>query len=204
MESHLPDDLAVQLLSSLSRGAENVADLAPGDPSRPSCSHGVNDLTLTTCTSQRSTLKEVFLHRALLTFAGFVLLETLGELVGVHKDFLDRSRVVTAVGTEPLCGRLGRVLSLGGLFGNAEHRSDLRPAAVSPSRRPNGFGEFLVDLVALFGQTSDDPQHPRVGKLQICRIDAIGPLLECRSAVGSCLAHFVHQPFKNFSRAFIA
>ena len=46
MESHLLNDLAVPLLSSLSRGTEGVSNLAPGDPSRPSCNDGVNDLTL--------------------------------------------------------------------------------------------------------------------------------------------------------------
>jgi hypothetical protein len=46
----------------------------------------------TTCTSQRSTLEEVFLHRTLVTFAGFVILETLGKLIGVVKDVLDRPR----------------------------------------------------------------------------------------------------------------
>ena len=44
---------------------------------------------LTTGTSQRSTLEEVFLHRALVIFAGFILLETLSELVGVVKDLLN-------------------------------------------------------------------------------------------------------------------
>ncbi len=39
------------LLSSLSRGTEGFSDLAPGDPCRPSCNDGVNDLTLTTGTS---------------------------------------------------------------------------------------------------------------------------------------------------------
>ena len=72
MESHLLDDLAVPLLSSLSRRSENLADLFPGDPGRSSCNDGVNDLTLTTCTSQHSTLEEVLLHRAFVTFAGFV------------------------------------------------------------------------------------------------------------------------------------
>jgi hypothetical protein len=89
MESHLLDDLAVPLLSSLSRGTESFSDLAPGDPSHPSCNHGVNDLTLTTCSSQRCTLKEVFLHRALVTFAGLILLEALGKFVGVVKDVLN-------------------------------------------------------------------------------------------------------------------
>jgi hypothetical protein len=89
MESHLLDDLAVPLLSSLSRRSENLADLAPGDPCRPSCNDGVNDLTLTTGTSQRSTLKEVFLHRALVVFAGFVIRETLSQLICVVKDVLN-------------------------------------------------------------------------------------------------------------------
>ena len=68
MEPHLLDYLAVPLLSSLSRGTEGFSDLAPADPGRPSCNDGVNDLTLTTCTSQRSTL---------------------GELVGVVKNVLN-------------------------------------------------------------------------------------------------------------------
>ena len=82
MESHLLDDLAVPPLSSLSRRSENLADLVPGDPDRPSRNDGVNDLTPTTCTSQHSTLKEVFLHRTLVTLAGFV---PLGQFVGVFK-----------------------------------------------------------------------------------------------------------------------
>ena len=89
MESHLLNDLAVPLLSSLSRGTEGFSDLAPRDRGRPSCNDGVNDLPLTTGTSQRSTLEEVFLYRALVTFAGFVLLETAGEFVGVVKDVLN-------------------------------------------------------------------------------------------------------------------
>jgi hypothetical protein len=89
MDSHLLDDLAVPLLSSLSRGTEGFSDLPPRDPGRPSCHDGVNDLALTSSTSQRSTLEEVLLRRALVTFAGFVLLETLGEFVGVVKDVLN-------------------------------------------------------------------------------------------------------------------
>ena len=59
-------------MSRRSRGIEGFSDLAPGDPGHPSCNHGANDLTLTTCTSQHSTLEEVLLHRAFVTFAGFV------------------------------------------------------------------------------------------------------------------------------------
>ena len=53
MESHLLNDLAVPLLSSLSRGIEGFSDLAPGDPDRPSCNHGVIDLMLSTVTDQQ-------------------------------------------------------------------------------------------------------------------------------------------------------
>ncbi len=56
MESHLLNHLAVPLLSSLNRGTEGLSDLAPDNPSHPSCDDGVSDLTLTTGTSQRSTL----------------------------------------------------------------------------------------------------------------------------------------------------
>lgn len=87
--SHLLNDLAVSLLSSLSRSTERFSDLAPGDPGRPSCNDGVNDLALTAGTSQRGTLEKVFLHRALVTCVGFVLLETLGEFVGVVKDVVN-------------------------------------------------------------------------------------------------------------------
>ncbi len=73
-------------LSGLSRGTEGFSDLAPGDPGRSDCNDGVNDLMLTTGTSQRSTLEEVFLHRALVTFAWLILLETSGEFLGVVKD----------------------------------------------------------------------------------------------------------------------
>ena len=89
MESHLLNNLAVPLLSSLSRGAEGFSNLSPGDPGRPSYNDSVNDLTLATGTSQRSTLEKVLLHRTLVAFAGFVLLETLGEFVGVVKDVLN-------------------------------------------------------------------------------------------------------------------
>jgi len=41
------------------------------------------------CTSQHSTLKEIFLHRALVTFSGLVLLETGSEFVIVVKDVLN-------------------------------------------------------------------------------------------------------------------
>jgi hypothetical protein len=41
---------------------------------------------LTTGTSQRSALEEVFLYRALVTFAWLILLETSGEFLGVVKD----------------------------------------------------------------------------------------------------------------------
>lgn len=89
MESHLLDDPAVSLLSSLSRSTEGFSNLAPGDPGRPSCNDGVNHLTLAAGTSQRSTPEEVFLHRALVTYAGVVLLELLGEFVGVVKNLLN-------------------------------------------------------------------------------------------------------------------
>ena len=46
------------LLSSLGRRSENIGDLFPGNPRRSDCNDGVNDLTLTTGTSQRSTLEE--------------------------------------------------------------------------------------------------------------------------------------------------
>ncbi len=86
MESHLLDEPAVPQLRRLGRRSENIADLAPGDPGRSDCNDGVNDLMRTTGTSQRSTLEEVFLHRALVTFAWLILLETSGEFLGVVKD----------------------------------------------------------------------------------------------------------------------
>jgi hypothetical protein len=72
MESHLLDEPAVRQLLRLDRRSEDFSDLAPGDPGRPSCNHGVNDLMLSTGTSQCSTVEEIFLHRAFVTFAGFV------------------------------------------------------------------------------------------------------------------------------------
>jgi hypothetical protein len=54
MESHLLDDLAVPLLSSLSRRTESLTDLARGDPGRPNGHQSIDYLTLTTCTSRRA------------------------------------------------------------------------------------------------------------------------------------------------------
>ena len=53
MESHLLDEPAVRQLRRLDRRSEGFSDLAPGDPDRPSCNHGVNDLMLSTGTSQQ-------------------------------------------------------------------------------------------------------------------------------------------------------
>ena len=47
------------LLSGLSRGTEGFSDLAPGDPCRPSCNDGVNDLTLTTGTSHTPSTEDL-------------------------------------------------------------------------------------------------------------------------------------------------
>lgn len=91
MESHLLDDLAVPLLSSLGRRSENPADLGPGDPGRPSGHHGLDDQALTTGTVKGGTLQRVLLDRAFVCGVGVVLLETPGQLVGVVEDVLDGS-----------------------------------------------------------------------------------------------------------------
>jgi hypothetical protein len=54
MESHLLNDLAVPLLSSLSRPAKDFADLVPGDSPRSCTRDSVHNLTLTPGTVQRA------------------------------------------------------------------------------------------------------------------------------------------------------
>lgn len=103
-----------------------------------------------------------------------------------------------------LCRDLRRVLSLGSLFRYAKHRSDLCPAAMSSTGGTDRISQFLVHLVAPLDQFSDGSQRFGVRQPQVCGINMIGPFLQRLLSLRSCLAHLVHQSFKNLSRASMA
>lgn len=103
-----------------------------------------------------------------------------------------------------LSGGLRCVFSLGSLLRHAKHRSDLRPAAMSLTCRTDRCGQFFVHPIALFDQLGDSSQDLSVGNPEIGRINTISPFLQCLGPLRSCLAHLIHQPLRNFSRAFMA
>jgi hypothetical protein len=82
---------AEPLLGCLGGRAEDVADLVPWNPGHSCTYDSINDLALTPGTIQCGPLQQVFLDRAFISIAGFVVLETLGEFVRVVKDVLDGS-----------------------------------------------------------------------------------------------------------------
>jgi len=60
-------------------------------PRHPRCTGGddrVEDLALATSTVEGCSFEQVFLDRALVAIGGLVVLEPLGDLVGVVEDFL--------------------------------------------------------------------------------------------------------------------
>jgi MerR HTH family regulatory protein len=120
-----------------------------------------------------------------------------------HRQPIRTGVTDSALVVERLLRDLG-VLALSGLLGDAEHRSNLRPAALRTARQTDRIGEFLVDRITLVRELGDPAQCLSVRKLQVAGVDPVRPLLECLGSVCSRSAHSIHQPFKNFSLAFMA
>ena len=70
--------------------------------------------------------------------------------------------------------------------------------------RTHGGGDLFVNVVALFNQLCKRTQRLGVYDLQLCWVDPASPFLKGLGALGPCLAHSVHQPFKNLRRAVMA
>jgi len=85
------DDAPVPLLCSLSRDAKFCANTLPGHPGAPGDLNGFTDLALTSGPSQGSAAQEMLGNTDLVLRNGVVVLEPLGELVGVVEDVLYRS-----------------------------------------------------------------------------------------------------------------
>lgn len=77
------------LLGSLCRDAELHADPLPGDPGAASGVRGVADLALTSGPGQRCSTEQMLGDGDLIVRGRLVVLEALGELVGVVEDVLD-------------------------------------------------------------------------------------------------------------------
>jgi hypothetical protein len=91
--------VSVALLRSLRRRAKQLTDALPGQPLASGSGNCFDDLTFTARPGDRGALDEVLLDRAFVTGLGVVVLEPLGEFVGVVEDLLDRSRHVRSPGT---------------------------------------------------------------------------------------------------------
>jgi hypothetical protein len=98
---------------------------------------------------------------------------------------------------------LGCVLALGGLLGDAEHRSDLGPGSIRVSGIADGIEQRRVDVVSLFHEFGNGPKRCSLRLDQIVGLDVVGPTLERLGVLCTC-RHGVHQPFRNLDRAGIA
>ena len=100
--------------------------------------------------------------------------------------------------------RLVGVLALGGLLGDAEHRSDLRPWPLCASSGSNGRVEFVLDMAPLIDEFGDLTQGIGIDRTKVFRIDVVGPTLEVGCSFLSCGTHCFPNPFRNFFRARMA
>ncbi len=86
------EDGAVALLGCLGGGAEEGADLLPGDAGGSGLCNGVEDLLFGSGSGDDGALEEVLLNGDLGGFVRVEVLEAVCEFVGVVEDVLDRAR----------------------------------------------------------------------------------------------------------------
>ncbi len=103
-----------------------------------------------------------------------------------------------------LRSELGCVLSLSGLFGDSQHRSDFGPGTVGFACVANCVQQRCVDTVSLFNQLRNRSKSRCLGLDKVVDVHLVGPPFECVGSVCSCRGHGVHHPFRNLDRAGIA
>ena len=117
---------------------------------------------------------------------------------------IDDDTMRTARSARGLCRDLGGVLTLSGLLGNAEHRTDLRPRTIGVASIADGVEQRGINIVPLLHEFRDSPKRFRPRLDEIRGVNVVGPFFERLGSLCSGRGHGVHQPFRNFERAGMA